>query len=295
MILVTGASGVIGAALVDALVARGISVRAAFRRAPAKQSGADIALIGNLGPDTAWTRALTGVNAVAHLAGPAHAGYTQAALHSAIVGGGGALAAQAAAAGVKRFVFVSSIKAAAARTHEGPALESDAPAPEDGYGRAKLTAERMVLAYEGLGAIAVRPPLVIAPNARGNFARLLQLAASPLPLPFSGIANRRSLVSLPSLIEALMAILVSPLAQAGIFHVADAPALSTGEIVAALREGMGRSPLLFQVPALHTIAPRALTESLEVDASKFTAAYGWRGGDARAALVACAAAWRSAR
>jgi nucleoside-diphosphate-sugar epimerase len=293
MILVTGASGLIGAALVEALAARGAPLRAAFRSAPATSNNAVV--VGDIGPGTDWTRALDGVSVVAHLAGPAHAKHSDSALHRAIAEAAGALAAQAARVGAQRFIFVSSIKAACARTRGAPVREADAPAPADSYGRAKLAAEQAVLAFPSLQPVVVRPPLVIAPNAKGNFARLLRLADSPLPLPLGAIANKRSVISLASLVAALMEIIDAPSGPGGVFHVTDAPALSSSEMLIALREGMGRRAGLFRLPGFGALAPRALSESLEVDASKFAAAYAWRPGDARAALAACAAVWSKAR
>lgn len=296
MILVTGASGFIGAALVDALAASGLRVRAAYRQAPARLPPADVVqpiMVGNLGPETDWARALDGVTGLVHLAGPAHAQHADAKLRRAIVEGAASLAAQAARAGVERFVFVSSIKAAAARTVGAPVSERTPPAPEDAYGRAKLEAEQAIFAHASLRPVALRPPLVIAAHAKGNLARLLRFADTPAPLPLGGLANKRSLISLASLVEAIGLCVRASANVSGAFHVADDPALSTSEIVTALRAGMRRPPRL--VSGASALLPRALTESLEVDAAAFRAASGWVGSDAHAALVACGAAWRHAR
>lgn len=296
MILVTGASGFVGAALVDALAANGARVRAAYRQMPARFSSAHFVqpiMVGDLGPDTDWAAALDGVTGLVHLAGPAHAKHADAAPRRAIVEGAAALAAQAARAGVERFVFVSSIKAAAACTEGAPVSESTAPAPQDAYGRAKLEAEQAIFAHASLRPVALRPPLVIAAHAKGNFARLLRLADTPVPLPLGRLSNKRSLVSLASLIEAIGLAVRTSSSVSGVFHVADEPALSTSEIVTALRAGMGRPARLFS--GARALLPRALTENLEVDAAAFRAATGWVDADARAALVACGAAWRRAR
>ncbi len=296
MILVTGASGFVGADLVEALAANGVGVRAAYREAPARFRPTDSVqkiLTGDLGPSTDWAPALDGVTCVVHLAGPAHAKHADTALRRAIVDGIAALAAQAARAGVERFVFVSSIKAVAARTEGAPVSENAAPAPEDAYGRAKLEAEQALFAHARLRPVVLRPPLVVAAHAKGNFARLLRLADTPLPLPLGGLDNKRSLVSLASLIEAIGLAVRASANVSGVFHVADEPALSTSEIVTALRAGMGRPPRLFS--GARALLPRALTENLEIDARAFRAATGWVGAGARAALVACGTAWRHAR
>ncbi len=295
MILVTGASGFVGAALVKALVASGAPVRAALRKPPAKSQLAsfDTVIVGELGPDTIWARALEGVIAVVHLAGPAHAKTADAVLRRAIVDGTAALAEQAFRAGIERFVLVSSIKAAAARTCGAALSERAMPAPEDGYGRAKLEAEQAVLAHAALSPVVVRAPLVFAPHAKGNFTHLLRLADTILPLPLGRIENRRSLISLASLVEAIRVAI--PNGPTGTYHVADTPALSTSEILTALRVGMGRRARLFYFPGLSSLAPRALTESFEIDASAFRHAFGWRGQDSRAALIACGGAWKQSR
>ncbi len=293
MILVTGASGFVGAALVKALVASGAPVRAALRKPPPQLASFDSIIVGELGPDTIWARALERVIAVVHLAGPAHAKTADALLRRAIVEGTAALAEQAARAGIQRFVLVSSIKAACARTCGAPLSEGAAPAPEDSYGRAKLEAEQAVLAHPALRPVVLRAPLVFAHHAKGNFASLLRLADTALPLPLGGIENRRSLISLVSLVEAIRMAL--PAGPTGLYHVADTPALSTSEMLTALRAGMGRPARLFHFPGLRVLAPRALTESFEIDASAFGDALGWRGQDSRAALIACGGAWKQSR
>lgn len=293
-ILVTGASGFIGAALVRKLAGEGAVVRAAFRRRPHACAIGQTVIVGEVGPRTDWSRALEGVASVVHLAGPAHAAHAPSLLHYAIAEATAALAEQAAKAGVSRFVFVSSIKAAASQTHGAPLSERDPAAPSDLYGAAKLAAERALLGWSEVNPVALRPPLVFAANAKGNFAHLLRLADTKLPLPFAGIENKRSLISLASLLDAVTAVLQTPTGPSGVFHVADAPALSTADIVGALRRGMGRPERQFHAPGLSMLAPPAMTTSLEVDASGFCTAYPWRADDdVRAALAACAAAWKA--
>lgn len=281
-VLVTGASGFIGSALAPALATHGFSVRAASRRARPDSEGVEAVRVGELGADYDWSRALASVDAVIHLAGPAHVRSREQELRGAIVDGTEALAAQAAAAGVRRFVFVSSIKAGEGR--------------QGGYAGAKRAAEETVMASVAMRPVVLRPPLVFAANAKANFARLLQIADTPLPLPFAGIDNKRSLISLPSLVAAIAAVLRAPERRSGVFDVADEPALSTPEIVAALRSGLGRPERQFRAPTLARLAPRALRESLVADPAAFRQAYAWRGeGDIREALAVCAAAWKAAR
>lgn len=281
-VLVTGASGFIGSALAPALAGLGFSVRAASRRPSPERDHVEMVRVGELGARHDWSRALAGVDVVVHLAGPAHARSSERELHTAIVEGTAAFAAQAEAAGVTRFLFVSSIKAG--------------EAGRDGYAGAKLAAEEAVLARVALRPVVLRPPLVFAANAKANFARLLHIADTALPLPFAGIGNKRSLISLSSLVAAIAAVLHAPAGRSGVFDVADDPPLSTPEIVAALRRGLGRPERLFRAPGLVKLAPRALHESLIADPAAFRQAYAWRGEeDVRDALAACAAAWKAAR
>ncbi|HVK79639.1 MAG TPA: NAD-dependent epimerase/dehydratase family protein [Verrucomicrobiae bacterium] len=292
-VLITGASGFIGRALVAALAVDGVAVRGAYRGdAPA---GVDAVRVGALGKQTDWRAALEGVDAVVHLASPAHAKFAERELYAAIVDGTRALVEQAQGAGVKRFIYVSSIKAVAARTQGAEAVdERQAPMPEDAYGRAKLAAEQIVLAHAALNPVVLRPPLVHGPEAKANFALLLRLAASPLPLPFADARNQRSVLSLQSFVGAARAVLKRPDGPSGVFHLADQPALSTGAMLAAIRRGFGRAPGLFHAPMLDGFVPAALRESLVVDDRAFRAAYEYAGeGDAAALLSETARAWRA--
>jgi nucleoside-diphosphate-sugar epimerase len=288
-VLVTGAFGFIGAALTRALRVGGVIVRTASRQ------GGD-ATIDALNAQTDWRAALDGVSAVVHCAGPAHARFDAAALRTAVTEATAALAAQAAAAGVKRFVYLSSVKASAPRTYERAVSERDPPAPEDAYGRAKLKAERAVLQHPALNAIVLRPPLVHGPDAKANFALLLRFAASGAPAPFAGVRNKRNVMARASLIEAIKAALAP--GPGGVFHVADQPSLSTAEIITALRRGLGLKPNLLDVGPLAALAPAAMTENLESDDAAFRAAYGYgacAGVSAAEALEATARAWAALR
>lgn len=280
-ILVTGATGFIGRALAPALHADGHDVLTPGR-----------AEVGDMGPGADWARFLEGVEAVIHLAGLAHARYGEAELMRVNAGGALALAAQAARAGVGRFVLMSSVKAAADESGDVALAESAPAKPGAPYGRSKRVGEQAVLAHASLRPVVLRPPLVHGPGAKANFATLMRLAASPLPLPLASLTARRSVIARDSLIGAVKRVLARPDAASGAYFVADRPALTVAEIVAALRSGLQRAPGLFGAP-ITPFAPAALRENLVVDDSAFRAAFGFEGADSRAALAATAAAWKT--
>jgi nucleoside-diphosphate-sugar epimerase len=285
-LLLTGASGFIGSSLKTAL-GQAFAVRAVARHAPTEYA------LGDIGPDTDWRRALDGVDAVVHLAGPAHAKTPESELQRAIVGASSGLAEQAAALGVRRFFYMSSIKAAADRT-TAPVNEASASAPRTAYGRAKLAAERAVM-KQFPDAIVLRPPLVHGPGVKGNLARLLRVLDSDAPLPLAGFSNRRSLISLPSLCDAVRIVMTALDAPGGVYHVCDRPAVSTSEIAALLRQGMGRPRRLFEIPGLASVTPEPLGGSLEVDDVLFRSRYAFSGADTKDALMRTGQAWRAAQ
>jgi nucleoside-diphosphate-sugar epimerase len=249
-----------------------------------------VRVVGDLGPTTEWRRALEGVSAVVHAAGPAHTKVSTEDARRAIVEGSAALAAQAAQAGVKRFVYIGSIRACVDHTAHG-AVDEDAPAaPLDIYGRAKREAEQAILAEAALQSAVLRPPLVIGPQPKANLAQFMRLLDTPLPLPIAGIRNKRNIVSLGSLAEAVRLLLGKPQAS-GVFHIADQPAVSTSEMAVLLRRGMGRPGRLISMPGIELVAPTPLVRSLEINDKRLREMVGYRGHDAREVLVGCGVAW----
>lgn len=253
-ILVTGASGFVGRAVVPALVSRGHAVRAASRGNAAFAAPVEAAGHGDLrgdgfGDGSSWLPLVAGVDAVVHLAGIAHTGpgvpeddYDRV-NRRATVG----LAAAARAAGVGRLVFVSTIRAQTGPSASRVLTEDDPPAPTDGYGRSKLAAEAAV-ARSGVPFTVLRPVLVHGPGVKGNLAALARLAALPVPLPFGAFASRRSLVGIGNLVAALAFVLDRPDTQGETYLVADPEPVSLAGMVTALRAGMGRRPGLVRVP-----------------------------------------------
>ena len=289
-VLVTGGTGFIATALIQAL-APTWNVRVSQRR---EARGPQDYVVGDMGAGADWRRALDGVGTVIHLAGPPNSYFPEDVLRRGIVGGTQELVEQASAAGVRRFVFVSSMKACADISQDSPLKEDDEPRPSDAYGRSKLEAERIVLEHARLNPIVLRPPLVYAATAKGNLSKFLSRLDTPAPLPFGGVKNRRSLIALPSLIHAISTVLRHESEPVGVFHVADEPAVSTPEMATLLRQGMGRPPRLFAMPGFEMFGPPPLVRSLAVDSRRFRKTFGYTGMDTRAGLVACGMAWRDA-
>jgi nucleoside-diphosphate-sugar epimerase len=200
------------------------------------------------------------------------------------------VALAAVAAGVRRFVFASTVKVNGEATQPGePFRPGDAPSPHDAYARSKLVAERtLARVASGTSMIAtnLRLPLVYGPGASGNFRRLVDAVAARRFLPFGAIDNRRSLVALDSLMDAFDALLAAPTPAIGTHFVADAPSVSTPSLVRAIASALGVAPRLIPVPVStlriagalsgHGEAVARLTDSLEVDTTSLSRATGWK-------------------
>ncbi|MCJ2089848.1 NAD(P)H-binding protein [Methylobacterium sp. E-005] len=250
LIALTGATGFIGRHLLADLTARGYRVRVLLRRPTALPEGAASAVVGDLTRPINMAAALAGVDAVVHSAGLAHAmsGAPEDDYRTLNTEATRKLAEAAARAKVRRFVFLSSIRAQVGPSASGVVGEGDPAAPTDAYGRSKLEAEQ-ALAEIGLDWVALRPVLVYGAGVKGNMAALLRLARSPYWLPLGGLAARRSLISLESLSGAVDTVLRAPDPVRAALIAADPDPLSLPEMIAALRAGLGRSPGLVPVPA----------------------------------------------
>jgi nucleoside-diphosphate-sugar epimerase len=287
-VLVTGASGFIGRPLTAALTQAGHNVRAAVRDRRGQQfpSGAEVAMQPDFANPVFWAPLVAGMDAVVHLAGIAHVGAdVPEAMYDRVNHVATAeLARAAAAAGVRRFVFMSSTRAQAGAASAEPLTETATPRPTDAYGRSKLAAEAAVRAA-GVPYTILRPALVYGPGAKGNLASLMRVAALPVPLPFGAFSNRRSFLALDNLIAAVRFALEDPRAANETFLVADPQAVSLAQLVSLLRAAAGRKPWLAPVPpallkiALNMIGQRdsfeRLAGTLVAEPHKLIAA-GWQ-------------------
>ena len=250
LVALTGATGFIGRHLLAELPRAGVRVRALLRRPaelPPETSGA---VVGDLTQPRDMAAALRGVDAVVHSAGLAHAmsGRPEDDYRALNTEATTALARAAERAGVRRFVFLSSIRAQVGPSAPHPVTDDDPPAPTDAYGRSKLDAER-ALADLGLDWVALRPVVVYGAGAKGNVAALLAAARSSLPLPLGSLTGRRSLVSAGALADAVALVLRAPGDLRRSFIVAEPEAPTVAAMIAALRTGLGRGPGLLPVPA----------------------------------------------
>ena len=256
-ILVTGANGFVGRGLCRTLSQRGFLVKGAIRQtAIAPAEAVQYVSVGDIGPDTDWTEALRGVDRVIHLAGRAHirrdrASNPLAEYERTNTWGTMRLAQMAAAAQVKRFIFLSSVKVNGEETHDQPFGETDRPAPLGAYAVSKWQAEEGLLhLYQGgsLPVVIIRPPLVYGPGVRANFLQLIRWVDAGLPLPLGRIKNRRSLVGLRNLLDFMIICLHNPAAAGEIFLVSDGEDLSTPDLMQRIGGFLGRPARLIPVP-----------------------------------------------
>ncbi len=292
--LITGASGFVGRPLCTELLRRGHEVVSAVRAAGAEHSGARQIITGSIDGGTDWSAALCHVEVLIHLAARVHVMQDTSAdplaeFRRVNVQGTENLARQAAHAGAKRLVYVSSIKVNGEATSAGqPYSERDTPAPQDPYGQSKWEAERALLqvAHEtGLEVVIVRPPLVYGAGVKGNFERMMQAVASGIPLPFASVHNRRDLVYVGNLVDALIACATHPAAAGQTYLVSDGEPVSTPGLLRHLAGAMGVPARLLPLPpALLRLAGKLagkpeqierLLGSLQVDSGKIRRELNW--------------------
>jgi UDP-glucose 4-epimerase len=263
--------------------------------------------------ETCWPAASGEVDCVVHLAARVHvmndaAADPDAAFRAMNVDGTLRVAEAAHRHGVRRIVFVSSIKAVA-ETDGGQPLREDSPArPEDPYGRSKRDAEVLLRQFgdsTGLETVIVRPPLVYGPEVRANFLRMMDAVSRGVPLPLGSVAARRSIVSIDNLADALLHCTIDPRAAHECFHVADDDAPSVAGLLRMVGDALDRPARLFPVPLAalrlagrltgRSAAVERLTGSLQLDTSHIRRVLGWRPPQTTREGLAATAAWYRSR
>ena len=296
-ILVTGATGFVGQSLCAKLLMRqDIGVRGAVRHlCPAQMNDChDQIVIGDIGPETEWQEALSGVDCVIHLAARVHVLADQAVdplaefrrvNRDATV----KLASQAVLCGVIRFVYLSSIKVNGEESGNRSFTADDCPCPLDPYGISKAEAEKQLLEEAARGnmeVVIIRPPLVYGPGVKANFYKIMQFIARGIPLPLGAINNKRSLVSLDNLIDLIVTCIEHPAAANQIFLAGDGEDLSTTNLLRRLGKALGKPARLLPVPqsllefSLKMAGKKDLAQrlcgSLQVDIRKARNLLGWQ-------------------
>jgi nucleoside-diphosphate-sugar epimerase len=293
-LLITGASGFVGQSVCQQAVCHGLLVNGALRRRGEVPKSVNPFVVGEINEATDWNSVLRDVNAVVHLAARVHVMHDTAAdpltaFRAVNVDGTLNLARQAAAAGVKRFVFVSSVKVNGEFTPSGQSFnEADIANPQDAYSQSKHEAEqglRQLSADTGMEVVIIRPPLVYGPGVKANFAALMRAVQRGWPLPLGAVHNQRSLVALDNLVDFIITCIAHPQAANQTLLVSDGQDLSTTELVRGMAQAAGVHARLLPVPvwALQAGASllgkgdavQRLCGNLQVDISKARTLLGW--------------------
>jgi nucleoside-diphosphate-sugar epimerase len=313
-ILVTGATGFIGRSLCERLL-NDFYVRGSVRiiETPTNlPAGVQAALIESIGPNTDWSAALTGVDTVIHLAARVHvmgetSGDPLTAYRQVNVAGTESLARQAAAQGVRRFIFLSSVKVHGEETAV-PYTEQLHPAPQDAYGVSKLEAENIlykISAETGLEVVIIRPPLIYGPGVKANFLSLLKIVDQGVPLPLASIPNARSFLYLGNLIDAIAKCINHPQAAGQVFLISDGEDFSTPKLIRLMATALNRRARLLPFPPSlmrlagkltgKSMAVDRLLGSLVVDSGKIRRELGWKPPFTMAEGLAVTAKWLKGR
>jgi nucleoside-diphosphate-sugar epimerase len=293
-VLVTGASGFVGSVLCGKLISRGLTTTGTVRHFPENPlPGVDYQVVSGFSKSKFWKETLVGVDVVVHCAARAHVMRDSekdplAVYREVNLEGTRNLAEQAASCGIKRFIYISSIKVNGEETNERPFKADDIPAPEDSYGISKWEAEQALQKIgcnSKLEIVIIRPPLVYGPEVRANFLKLMKLVKSGLPLPFGAIHNSRSFVAVDNLVDLILICLHHPAAINQTFLVSDGDDLSTTEWLRRTEKAFGKSSRLIPIPVflLRTAAlllgktdfAQRLCGSMQIDISKAKQLLGW--------------------
>lgn len=294
-ILITGATGFVGQAVCAQAVHHGLAVRGALRKFVELPGSIESIVVGEINGATNWTAALRDVDIVIHLAARVHVMHESAEspieeFRKVNMAGTERLARSAEACGVKRLVFVSSIKVCGEdTTGGGHYTEYGSPSPQDPYGVSKWEAEQVlhrVAAETELEIVIVRPPLVYGAGVKGNFAQMLKVLAKGIPLPLASVRNLRSLIYIGNFVDALLKCATHPAAAGQTYLVSDGEDVSTPDMLRQLAAAMGHQARLLPCPpVLLKLAGRLLGKSdqierllgsLQVDSGKISRELGWQ-------------------
>jgi nucleoside-diphosphate-sugar epimerase len=294
-ILVTGASGFVGRAVCGRALLLSFKVKGSHRSVNSGAlvpEGVEKLLMASIDGDTDWSNALDGVDTVIHLAGRVHVlgdpGPDELSIYRRMNTAATERLARMAATRARRFVYVSTIKVNGEETFTTPFTESDTPKPQDAYAISKWEAEqvlRRIGAETGLEVVILRPPLVYGEGVGANFGRLIRLVERRIPLPLRSVANRRSLLFVKNLADAILWSISHPKAVSETFLLSDGEDISTPELVRRMADAMKLSTRMFWFPSsLLTVSARIagksaeakrLFGSLTLDSTKFRLKTGW--------------------
>lgn len=292
-ILLTGASGFVGQRLAHALADKNMPLLCAVRK-PMQMAGANCEVVADLSATTEWKHCLDGVQTVIHCAARVHVMQESVSdplslFRQVNVAGTLRLAEQAAAAGVKQFIFLSSVKVNGEETAPGAAFTEDClPLPIDPYGISKYEAEQALLALgqqTGMAITIIRPPLVYGPGVGANFLSMLKWVKRGIPLPLGSIRNQRSFVFIDNLVSLIVCCIQNPQASNQVFLVSDGQDMSTTDLLTKSAAAFGVTPRLLPCPPAllmfmaklagkKSVADR-LCQSLQVDIHKAKGLLGW--------------------
>ena len=296
MLLLTGANGFVGQAVMSAANKRGLKIRPVYRTMHSVNGHGDAAIVPEIDGATDWSAALNGIDILIHTAARAHV-MKKESLEQLLdyrrvnVEGTLNLARQAAAAGIRRFIFISSIKVNGEATTSGRLFTADdVPAPEDAYGLSKTEAEAQLkdlAELTGMEVTIIRPPLIYGPGVKGNLASLISWVRRELPLPLGDVThNRRSLVGLDNLVDLILTCSNHANAANQTFLISDGEDLSTTELIRRIAKALGQQAHLLSVsPWLISlmagllgkkVMSKRLLGSLQVDIHKTCDLLDWK-------------------
>lgn len=291
--LITGASGFVGRALCNELTTQGQYVKAVVRSRELSINYVKLQTIATLGQNFDGSEMLQGIDSVIHLAARVHIMNDQSInplqdFLDVNFYGTINLAKQAAATGVKRFVYVSSIKVNGEYAEDKPFDEGDLANPQDHYAVSKWKAEqalRQLSEETAMEIVIIRPPLVYGPGVKANFLRLLNMVNKSVPLPLASINNRRSMVYIGNLVDAIITCAIHPKAANQTYLVSDKESVSTPELIRNIAQALGRRIYLLPFPIYvmkylarlvgKSAAVNRLTQSLVIDSSKIRQDLDW--------------------